>query len=632
MNREDGHEATAAIAYHTNLLFAALSGRWPDPFAPAPCGGGWSWASSAERIKHDAIGAAFRDHSRIIANGYRQRAPRALHQQLFLAQASVTCPIVGSSDFGLITAVTAFNANAFAFAVENVADPRSSVATGIPPSSFTVAAEEAASRNRAACGAQLHAARVGRAQIVAVKNRRAHGCARSADTRAAPTTQRSPERPQKRPRPELISKQDVKIAATISRERAIEASKRATRRILTAFPAVNKDSPRCARIFCLVTCPPPLAVASFRCYNACQHMADWKQITARIRRARTGKDPVGQLSNLYEKTRDAMVAFELARYFETAGQNPEAAKWYLAAADRFRSADWKTKAQEAAVRLGAEVSAVDPAHSSGDFMLTPPSVAAAESVSAHEENSAASETLDASAESETETEDVSVTSAGESADSPDKKRRRRGRRGGRNRRKGEASKGPAAVSTSRATESATPRRACHREYSTNRPSPDHREPPRAARSLHSPSNRLASLAGRASAAVPAIPVSPPDCLFSKCSLRRLLTCAPVKLSEADHAPVGPGVFVLTDSDLTSYYYVEACQTLRIAVGNLLRGGASRRGADSLKPQLAEHLGIPESRVTKYLADHCVVRWLQLDEGASHFAHFVTAVIRPTLNE
>jgi len=27
-----------------------------------------------------------------------------------------------------------------------------------------------------------------------------------------------------------------------------------------------------------------------------------------------------------------------------------------------------------------------------------------------------------------------------------------------------------------------------------------------------------------------------------------------------------------------------------------------------------------------------VRYLQLDEGASHFAHFVTAVLRPTLNE
>jgi len=114
--------------------------------------------------------------------------------------------------------------------------------------------------------------------------------------------------------------------------------------------------------------------------------------------------------------------------------------------------------------------------------------------------------------------------------------------------------------------------------------------------------------------------------------RRLMSCPPVKLNEADQAPVGPGVFVLTDSDLTSYYYVEACQTLRIAVGNLLRGNSSRRGADSIKPQLAEHLGIPEARVPKYLADHCAVRWLQLDEGASHFAHFVIAVLRPSLNE
>jgi hypothetical protein len=72
--------------------------------------------------------------------------------------------------------------------------------------------------------------------------------------------------------------------------------------------------------------------------------------------------------------------------------------------------------------------------------------------------------------------------------------------------------------------------------------------------------------------------------------------------------------------------------LRIAIGNLLRGGSSRRNAESIKPRLAEHLGIAEARVTKYLAEHCVVRWLQLDEGASHFAHFVIAVLRPTLNE
>jgi hypothetical protein len=356
-------------------------------------------------------------------------------------------------------------------------------------------------------------------------------------------------------------------------------------------------------------------------------MADWKQITARIRRARTGKDPVGQLSNLYEKTRDAMVAFELARYFETSGQNPEAAKWYLAAAERFRRADWKTKAQEAAVRLGAEVSAVDPVHASGDFMLTPP-IADSDPAPSTEEAVAAS-----AAPVTTETESADVSSAAtESADSPDKKRRRRGRRGGRNRRKGEAPKGPATASASRATESVAPTKGL--------PSRVFDEPAEPTRSR--------TVESRAIPSFPVEPIGEPGGpsvrgrsgdpgLSSRLSLlemqlRRLLTCAPVKLSEADHAPVGPGVFVLTDSDLTSYYYVEACQTLRIAIGNLLRGGASRRGADSLKPQLAEHLGIPESRVTKYLADHCVVRWLQLDEGASHFAHFVTAVIRPTLNE
>src|SRR5262249_51560319 len=114
--------------------------------------------------------------------------------------------------------------------------------------------------------------------------------------------------------------------------------------------------------------------------------------------------------------------------------------------------------------------------------------------------------------------------------------------------------------------------------------------------------------------------------------RRLLTCPAIKLDDNAAIPAGPGVFLLTDSDLTSYYYVEACQTLRIAIPNLLRGGSTRRGADSIKPRLAEHLGIAETRVGKYLGDHCVVRFLQLDEGSSHFAHFVIAVLRPILND
>jgi len=113
--------------------------------------------------------------------------------------------------------------------------------------------------------------------------------------------------------------------------------------------------------------------------------------------------------------------------------------------------------------------------------------------------------------------------------------------------------------------------------------------------------------------------------------RRLLTCAAVKLDQADRAPAGPGVFVLTDDDMTTYYYVEACDTLRIAIANMARGGSNRRTGISIKPLLADHLGIPETRVSKYLADHCVVRWLQLDEGAEHFAHFVVAILRPILN-
>src|SRR5260370_10940626 len=111
-----------------------------------------------------------------------------------------------------------------------------------------------------------------------------------------------------------------------------------------------------------------------------------------------------------------------------------------------------------------------------------------------------------------------------------------------------------------------------------------------------------------------------------------MICTTAKREEPDRAPAGRGVFVLTDSVQTTYYSVEACETLRIAIANLLRGGSSRRGVESIKPQLAGHLGIPEPRVAKYLAEHCVVRWLQLDEGASNFAHFVIAVLRPALNE
>jgi hypothetical protein len=120
-------------------------------------------------------------------------------------------------------------------------------------------------------------------------------------------------------------------------------------------------------------------------------------------------------------------------------------------------------------------------------------------------------------------------------------------------------------------------------------------------------------------------------------VRRLLACPPQRVSDADLAPAGPGVLVLSDSDLATHYYICACDTLRIEIGRLARAdrGSRGRGREQhppLRGRLAEHLEISESQVAKYLETHCVVRWLQLDEGAPRVAHFAIAVLEPILNE
>jgi len=370
-------------------------------------------------------------------------------------------------------------------------------------------------------------------------------------------------------------------------------------------------------------------------------MADWKQITARIRRARGSRDPAGQLTLLFEKTKDAMVAFELGRHFEVVRDPAQALQWYQTAASRFRRGEWKTKANEAIGRLGGEIPADatlaaapanDSAHhnSAHDLEQQPlpvPALTIPEPGLPFEQNAAVFESLVAVG-----AESGVPASPETSAESADKKRRRRGRRGGRARNK----KAPPAASAE--SSAARSHRAPHphsvREGASSGAEPEV-VPPR-------------SVDARA---IPRLPVDPlPDAsasaargrfgdpgLSSRLSLlemqlRRLLTCPPAKLDHAEHAPAGPGVFVLTDDDMTTYYYVEACDTLRIAIGQLGRTGASRRGNPNLKPQLADLLGITEARVSKYLADHCVVRWLQLDEGAPQFAHFAIAVLRPSLNE
>jgi hypothetical protein len=383
-------------------------------------------------------------------------------------------------------------------------------------------------------------------------------------------------------------------------------------------------------------------------------MADWKQITARIRRARTGKDPAAQLSTLFEKTQDAMVAFELARVFETASQNAEAAKWYTTAATRFRRADWKTKAEQAATRLSG-----DPTGDSQlDFpQLRPPAIPIPEEDAAFEgsaiksdaiasapEESASTESSESESESETEAQPVegAAKSSASEKQSSEGSRRRRGRRGGRNRRKGrgEGESTPSGTKHSRSESSSAPASGSHATRESSGSADETASEQRSVRSYESSMPRLPVEAAPAATDAGGIALrgryGDPGLSSRLSSLevqfRRLLTCSPLKLDELERAPAGPGVLLLTDSDLTSYYYVEACQTLRIAIPAVLRGGASKRGGDSIKPQLAEHLGIPEARVGKYLAEHCVVRWLQLDEGASHFAHFVIAVLRPTLNE
>lgn len=357
-------------------------------------------------------------------------------------------------------------------------------------------------------------------------------------------------------------------------------------------------------------------------------MADWRQIQARIRRAKASSDPPGQLAALYEKTRDAMVALELARLHEQSGQNEEAVRWYTAAAQRFRRAQWKTKAEEALTRLGAPlpVAAAEPQVAS----TTPETPAMVEPPVSVFEHSVGP--------SKPPLESAAEKSSDASAEPGRPHRRRRGRRGGRGRRHGK----PALIE-------ATPERIggqavrlgpILREPVEARPTP---RPAEEARELMPPARPgTGQPRPEEPAAAPAAwqvrgragePALASRLAQLESQLRRLLASPLYRLDEADQAPAGPGVFILSDSDQTTYYFIEDCQTLRIGIGNLLRAErGGRRGGDSLRARFAEHLGISESRVSKYLKEHCAVRWVQLDEGAAPLAHFAIAVLRPALND
>jgi len=399
-------------------------------------------------------------------------------------------------------------------------------------------------------------------------------------------------------------------------------------------------------------------------------MADWRQIQARIRKAKASTDAAAKLAELYEQTRDAMVAFELARWQEKAGEHAEAARWYSAAAERFRRSQWKTKAQAALARLrapspaGGETTqgAEAPPHSSSEDSSNGDTLSAETSSSAGDlsETQPASEIGPemgsdiASPQSDVTHEPIQHTQSGvtatigdtaaeESGAAPGLRRpRRRGRRGGRNRRRtgkgiasGAAPVSQAAPVTSQMRSEVT---EAPRARSSRVPLPVSEEPVPEPKAPASPSaSSSASPVVPSNAAWQARSRAGEPALASRMAhlesqLRRLLACPQSKLEQAESAPAGPGVLLLSDSDQVSHYYVESCQTLRIAIANIVRGGRGAKDPPRLKETLAENLGIAESRVTNYLKEHCAVRWLQLDEGAPELAHFAIAVLRPVVNE
>jgi len=269
-------------------------------------------------------------------------------------------------------------------------------------------------------------------------------------------------------------------------------------------------------------------------------MADWKQITARIRRARTSKDPAGQLSNLYEKTRDAMVAFELAKYFETSGQNADAAKWYSAAAERFRRADWKSKAQESAVRLGGvpgEIPLETAMPTGGDFALTSPPVTTSELSLPFEKDAAALESMVAvSSEvqqaADTAAKRILCRRCGWKAPSPRPSRRAQPPQGWRRKRNCGGARA-ALFGSARATSWTA--RCVFNE-------PAEPMPPRVTHSRAMPSLPIESVGdpvGPASKGVMVIQGFRRGFSLLEMQFRRLLTCPPVRLNERTRHRLGP---------------------------------------------------------------------------------------------
>ena len=376
----------------------------------------------------------------------------------------------------------------------------------------------------------------------------------------------------------------------------------------------------------------------------CPCMADWRQIQARIRKAKNSPEAVSKLSELFKRTRDGMVAWELGAIEEKADHKQEAGNWYIVAAQRFRRADWKKKAEDALIRLGLPLPQLD---ASSMTAVQAESVEIADRAAETEsEEASPSPAHRETPQENSEAQPAASSSSSPSSLEPGRRKRRRGRRGGRGRR-GKGGTNPPGLPTQAFSEQSSASGPQSSAMDTSSPpvleqraldrvesepsSPEYVRPRQAEfPPPQLPSERVAH--GRGDPALAS------RMAHLESLLRRLLGSPLRKLDAADEAPAGPGVFLLSDSDQTTSYYVEACQTLRVAIGNLARGGRSGKtrpgqgsSEQSLKSKLAEHLEINETKVAQYLKDHCVIRWIQLDDDAPVLAHFAIAVLRTPLN-
>jgi hypothetical protein len=365
-------------------------------------------------------------------------------------------------------------------------------------------------------------------------------------------------------------------------------------------------------------------------------VADWRQIRARIRRAKAGPDAAARLQQLFDKTRDGMVAFELAELEELAGQIERATDWYKQAWQRFRRSEWKKKAEEALARHGvplpAELAEEEPPKPPPAEKRKTPVAVQAERITepeGPEEETEAAAAPETEAPGEAEAEAAPETAKATTAEGKAHRRRRRGGRGrGRGRGKGRAA-APAEA------EAAKPAEPAPEPAPTPAPSPRAKEPER----RPAPERRAAPERRPAREPAPAIrvyrrvgePALASEIKSLEAKLRQLLAAHPCGLEQIDELPASPGVYVVSDLDLTTIYYVETYGNIRAAVEQLLSGRRGRQG--SVRARLARYLGIGDSQATRYLKQHCVVRWLEFEEtDAIALGHFAIALLRPELNE